>query len=147
MSVSIKMNGRSLKRPRQREGALDRRVRQFAQHLIARQERGIITSRDLAASLNLDGVLNPSGKLWAHRTVFRMLKRGREIDLPFVVWSRSEAASRRRVVRRSKYEIEAELRAKRAAAEKRRCMREGKTDAAIISATAAALMAEIEAMA
>lgn len=76
--------------------ALDRRVMRFAGELIALQNAGLLTSREIAESFNRDGIPNPFGRRWAEKTVFRMLVRGRNMGLPLIVRSRSEAAQARR---------------------------------------------------
>lgn len=73
----------------------DRRTISLAPEIIARQKAGHITSRQLCESLKADGILQASGKAWAEATVFRMLKRGRKLGLPFVLRSKARAASER----------------------------------------------------
>ena len=73
----------------------DRRTIALAPEIIARQKAGYVTSRQLCECLKADGVLQPSGKAWAESTLFRMLKRGRKLGFPFVLRSRSQAASDR----------------------------------------------------
>ena len=88
--------GRPPEKQPQPAGTLTRRVRAFAGELIARQTSGVITARDLADSLNADGVASPLSRAWSAKTVFRMLRHGKGMGLPFILRSRSEAASARR---------------------------------------------------
>jgi hypothetical protein len=83
-------------------------VRRYAQEFISRQEAGYITSRDLCAKLNDDGIRSKDGKPWSESKVSRMIRRGHELGLPFIRRGRSEAASLRRVRRRSAGEIHAQ---------------------------------------
>jgi hypothetical protein len=91
--------------------AFDREVRAIAPEIIRRQASGIIIARDVAKSLNDDGVPKANGASWSEAVVFRMLRRGSELGLPFCRRSRNEAASLRRVLRRSQDEIASERRA------------------------------------
>ena len=97
--------------PKQRRAnrsiGFDNEVCRYAQAFIDRQRAGFIISRDLTAKLNADGVRSKNGKPWSESKVFRMLRRGVELRIPFILRSRSEAASIRRVRRRSAGEIAA----------------------------------------
>ena len=84
-------------------------LRAIASEFIKRQAAGIVIARDLAASLNDDGIDRPdSGGDWNATLVYHLLKRGKALSLPFVVRDRSTAASLRRVMRRPKDVIAAE---------------------------------------
>lgn len=97
MAVRIHLaEGMSAKEQPQPAGILTHRVRAFAGELIARQASGVITARDLANSLNADGVASPLGKAWSAKTIFRMLRHGRALGFPLILRSPSEAASARR---------------------------------------------------
>jgi hypothetical protein len=75
--------------------ALTRRVRAVADELVSRQQAGVISSRALAKSLNADGIPNPLGRRWSSKSVYRMLKHGKALGLPFIVRSPAEAAEQR----------------------------------------------------
>jgi len=88
-----------------RAKAFDREIAAIASELIDRQRAGIVTSRDLATSLNTDRVQKQNGSAWSYSVVDRMLRRGRTMGYPLVIRGRSQATSERRVHRRSKDEI------------------------------------------
>jgi len=78
-----------------RSGALTCRVLAFASEFLSRQKAGLISSRAIAASLNKDEIANPLGRPWSDKSVYRMLKHGKEMGFPFIVRSRAEAAQQR----------------------------------------------------
>lgn len=81
--------------PARREGALDQRVRRNAPDFLKLQEAGLISARQIADSLNENGIKNAAGKPWAAKTIYRMLKRGKQLGLPFALRSPSQAATER----------------------------------------------------
>ena len=133
--MPVLLKGVPARRPRGGSGvAFDRRVRAYAQLLLDKQAAGYVTSRELEAVLNEEGAPSPRGPKWSEATIYRMLKRGGELGIPFKRRGRSEAASRRKVIRRSKDAIAADMLALRMAAEERRRRREAEqTDAGTIA--------------
>ena len=84
--------------------AFDRRVREIAPEIIARQQEGCVTARQLEGSLHADGVLNVKGRRWQHRCLYRVLKRGLELGMDFILRSKSQAARERKPDYRSRAE-------------------------------------------
>ena len=126
MSVSI--NGRRVTklRPSSRRFT-DEAIRQVAEEILMRQQRGIVTARDLAKSLNQDGISRPGGNPWNPTLLYHILRRGKDMGFQFVLRSRSEAAGLRRVIRRPKDVILVE----RAAQERAACTALQQTKTAI----------------
>jgi len=111
--MSVHLNGRRLCKASPRANRFrHHEVEKFAARVALLQASGVITSRDLAVWLNEQGIENPHGKHWSHAVVFRLLRRAKLAGLPVILRSRSEATSARRVRRRSKSEINAEMNAR-----------------------------------
>ena len=110
--MNIQVNGKPIRRRRGNRGrAFDRTVLKFAGLITELQASGYVNSRELAAELNRRNIPSPSGGQWSDAPIFRMMKRGVELGLPFKRRDRSYAASRRKVIRRSKDVIQAEMNA------------------------------------
>lgn len=105
--MPVLINGRPKPARGGRGKAFDREIRECAHMLLSAQAEGHIDSRAIADALNRQGLKTLRGSDWSDAVVYRMLKRGREIGIPFIRHGRSEAASKRKVHRRSKFEIEA----------------------------------------
>lgn len=90
---------------------LDNAISKFADQILDLQAKKHVNSRELAAELNRLEIPSPSGRKWSDARVFRMLRRGVELGIPFKRRDRSDAATRRKVHRRSKEVIDAEKRA------------------------------------
>lgn len=76
--------------------AFDRRVHEIAPTIIAQQKQGCVSGRQLEASFAADGILNWKCRRWDHRTLYRVLKRGKELGLAFILRTRSQAAMERK---------------------------------------------------
>jgi hypothetical protein len=110
--MSVLINGDPVTRRRGNRGVgFDKRIRQYAPMITDLQENGYVHSRALAAELNRRAVPSPSGGQWSDASLYRMMKRALELGIQFKRRGRSEAASRRRVLRRSKDAIETQRRA------------------------------------
>lgn len=105
IKVGVKINTR----PRGPRGlSFDLEVRAVAPEILRLQTEGKISSRELAHSLNLDGVPKRRGGTWSPSVLDRMLRRGVKMGFPFVRRTRAEAASSRKYVqRRSRAQIAA----------------------------------------
>jgi hypothetical protein len=106
MGVSI--NGKPLIAKRGGRGiAFDQSVLRFADAILVGQSKGHVHARELARWLNDQEIPSPNGGPWSASTVYRMLFRAEKLGVPVVRRSRSDAASRRKVIRRSKDAIAA----------------------------------------
>ena len=110
--MSVRITGTCEARKRgNRSIGLDNAIKVFADQILQLQANKHVNSRELAAELNRLGIPSPSGGSWTHSRLFRMLARGTALGIEFKRRGRSDAASRRKVHRRSKDVIEAERRA------------------------------------
>ena len=96
-------------RPRGGRGkSFDAEIGAVAGDIMRLQKLGAVSSRDLAAFLNSEGVPKRRGGTWSPSVVARMLSRGRRLGFDFIRRTKSEAASTRKYVqRRSREEIAA----------------------------------------
>lgn len=78
----------------------DRHVLYAAPYILALQEKGLRSTRDLARALNELGLEAPSGSSWSYGVMHRVLERGAALDLFLPLRSASAAARQRPYVHR-----------------------------------------------
>jgi hypothetical protein len=76
-----------------RRAGYERKVREIAPMLIALQNKGYISAAHLAEALREIGVRTDRDKPYAESTIFGMVRRGKQLGLPLLRRTRSEAAS------------------------------------------------------
>ena len=91
MAVRIHISGHSPKHNRRR--GYNKMVRAIAPTLVALQGKGYVSAAQIAEALGSTTIRTSKGKPYAESTIFGILKRGRELGLPLVIRTRSEAAS------------------------------------------------------
>ena len=89
------LNGPRRKRQCNRRNGYNMKVRHYAPDFQALQDSGYVSVSAMCQYLNSNCQFNSKGKPWAESTIYGMLKRGKELGIPLILRSRSEAASSR----------------------------------------------------
>lgn len=91
MPVSIKRAGKPIRR--NRKDGYNRKVRQLAPLLNSLQAKGFVSPAQLADALRGTSLRTSRGEPYAESVIRGMLERGKELGLPLILRTRSEAQS------------------------------------------------------